>query len=385
MKKLIGVTIAFMILLAGGAFAAVHTARSQSGYKGEALVALNEAENLMQQGDTEGALEACGKVRSDIEAEHSSDSGVTGILVMSGACGAVMLVYSLYMGIKVIRPFERLKGHANRIAQGDLETQLERDRSDYFGKFTWAFDSMRRELIKARACEKEAIENNKTVIASLSHDIKTPVASIRSYAEALEMGMNASPEKTAQYISVIIRKCDEVAKLTEDMLLHSLSDLKMLKITPENFELGEFTEQQVRELSEQKGDVIFEKPAYFAEVYADKMRTAQIIENLINNARKYAKTDITITITRSGDMYEIHFKDTGGGIPDEDIPFIFNKFYRGRNCGNENGSGLGLYIVKYIARQSGGDASLRNTESGLEVTVTLPAAGEPPTAQGTKQ
>ena len=68
--------------------------------------------------------------------------------------------------------------------------------------------------------------------------------------------------------------------------------------------------------------------------------------------------------------------DHGGGIPDEDLPFVFNKFYRGKNCGDENGAGLGLYIVRYIAVQSGGEVKLKNTGDGLAVTVSLPIDDE---------
>ena len=93
---------------------------------------------------------------------------------------------------------------------------------------------------------------------------------------------------------------------------------------------------------------------------------------VITNARKYAKTNIDVRITLDGGYVSIHFRDYGSGIPDEDIPFIFGKFYRGKNCGSEQGSGLGLYIVKYVAEQSLGTAKLRNCEKGLEVTISLP-------------
>lgn len=99
------------------------------------------------------------------------------------------------------------------------------------------------------------------------------------------------------------------------------------------------------------------------------------MENLINNSRKYAKTSITVLLTQSEDRVSIHFKDKGKGIPDEDMPFITDKFYRGKNAGAENGSGLGLYIVKYIAEQSGGGIELINSasgEEGFEVVVHLP-------------
>ena len=97
-----------------------------------------------------------------------------------------------------------------------------------------------------------------------------------------------------------------------------------------------------------------------------------MIENLINNSRKYGKTEINISMTKKDNFVQMCFMDRGSGIPDEDMPFITDKFYRGRNSGNENGSGLGLYIVKYIAEQSGGTLELQNMYPGLKVTVSLP-------------
>ena len=98
----------------------------------------------------------------------------------------------------------------------------------------------------------------------------------------------------------------------------------------------------------------------------------QITENLIGNAQKYAKTDIEVFITLSDSYAQIHFRDFGSGIPDEDMPFIFEKFYRGKNSGNEQGSGLGLYIVKYLMKQMNGDIQLENYKNGLEAIVSLP-------------
>lgn len=87
---------------------------------------------------------------------------------------------------------------------------LNYERSNYFGEFTWAFDSMRREITKARSCEREATENNKTVIATLSHDIKTPISSIRAYAEGLEANLDNTPENAQiiyQLLCVNVMKC----------------------------------------------------------------------------------------------------------------------------------------------------------------------------------
>ena len=172
-----------------------------------------------------------------------------------------------------------------------------------------------------------------------------------------------------------MRKCDEVTSLTNDLFLHSLSDLNMLQMKPEEFELVPFLKQSISEIGAEHEDVLFRVSDISPVIYADKKRINQIVENLINNSRKYAKTSITVSLTQSGDTVSIHFRDKGPGIPNEDMPFITEKFYRGKNSGTENGSGLGLYIVKYIAEQSGGSLELINHtsgEEGFEAVVNLP-------------
>ena len=284
-----------------------------------------------------------------------------------------MIEVSLVQSASAWCLFDKMKNFAEKIAQGNFDIPLDYERSNYFGSFTWAFDSMRREITKARACEREAIDNNKTVIATLSHDIKTPVSSIRAYAEGLDANLDSSPEKRRKYLSVIMRKCDEVSKLTNDLLLHSLADLDKLKMQPERFELISFMESSVKEIAAEQNDIHFISPDYTVEVFADKNRLMQITENLINNARKYAHTDITVSIEKTEKAVMINFRDSGSGILDEDMPFIFEKFYRGKNTGTEQGSGLGLYIVKYLTEAHNGEVSLRNAAGGgLEVTVSFP-------------
>lgn len=370
MKKLFSLTAVFIVMLIITAALLINNCTRKDN-SGSYIVAFNEIEHLAAKGDPT-AVEAAEELKEQIISDNRHQNIGIPIIIMCGADVVMLLVISLYCGFAIIRPFDKLTDFAERIALGDMDIPLDYDRSNYFGKFTWAFDNMRREITKARACERETTENNKTVIASLSHDIKTPAASIRAYAEALELGMDASPEKRSKYISVIMRKCDEVAKLTDDMFLHSISDLDKLKISAEKIEITEFMNNTVKELSANDENIIYEQPYFTAFVGADRGRTAQIAENLINNAWKYAKTPVRITLTRDDDFVYMHFRDFGKGIPDEDMPFICNKFYRGKNCGEENGSGLGLFIVKYIAQQSGGDVKLKNHDDGLEVTVSLP-------------
>lgn len=340
--------------------------------KSEQIVAANELEQLINSGQTDKASEKAAQLQESLRKSDAGYHSDKRTIAMCEISLAFVLTIFGYVYFAILRPFDKMKDFAEKIGQGNFEVPLNYERSNYFGAFTWAFDSMRREITKSRACEREAIENNKTVIATLSHDIKTPISSIRAYAEGLEANMDSSPEKREKYLSVIVKKCDEVSRLTNDLFLHSLSDLDKLKINPERFELCGFIENAVGEIAAEQNDVRFMNPDFTAAVSADKNRLVQITENLINNARKYAKSDIDVSVTQSDGNVEIHFRDYGSGIPDEDMPFIFDKFYRGKNCGNEQGSGLGLYIVKYIAEQMHGKVMLHNHSDGLEAIVSLP-------------
>ena len=127
----------------------------------------------------------------------------------------------------------------------------------------------------------------------------------------------------------------------------------------EKLELTALIENTVKEIAAEQDDIHFQTPNFTVWVDADCNRLIQATENLINNARKYAKSDIDISMACLDDIAEIRFRDYGNGIPDEDMPFIFDKFYRGKNCGREQGSGLGLYIVKYVVEKMGGKVLLQ--------------------------
>lgn len=373
-EKLVGTAIFFAVILIGSAVMFSNSDRyvDWEERNGEHIIMANEIKMLIRSGNTDLAAEKLTELQQSLTETDTELQKDNGTVIMCMLSLAFMMCVFIYVYAAILRPFERMKYFADSIAKGDLDLPLDQERSNYFGTFTWAFDHMRREIIKARSCEREAIENNKTVIATLSHDIKTPIASIRAYAEGLEACLDSSPEKRAAYLTVIMRKCDEVSKLTNDLFLHSLSDLDKLKIAVEQFELCEWMEAVLSELSAEQNDVRFVKPDFTAAVLADQNRLMQITENLINNARKYAKTGIDVSVIQTDGSVEVHFRDYGEGIPDEDMPFIFDKFYRGRNCGNEQGSGLGLYIVKYIMEQMDGTVMLHNHADGLEAVISLP-------------
>ncbi len=373
-RKILGLVIAFIAVISALScvFWIWSNEETKKDSRAQQIVAANEIEQLIRLGEYDKAGEKTAALREDITKTQDLADGSTVIVIMWGISTAFIIVLFLYVYFSILRPFDKLKIFAEKISLGDFDVPLDYERSNYFGSFTWAFDSMRCEITRARACEKEAIHNNKTVIATLAHDIKTPIASIRAYSEGLEANLDVSPEKRQRFVSVIMRKCDEVARLTNDLFLHSMSDLEKLKIVPKKLELCSYMKEIAKELQFEHNDVKLLKPEFEAEIMADANRLMQIAENIINNARKYAKTNIDISMVKAEDTVEINFRDYGSGIPDEDMPFIMDKFYRGKNAGSEQGSGLGLYIVKYLTEQMGGKLGLRNLQDGLMVTVSFP-------------
>ena len=375
--RVIRITVIFSLLLVAvtGIIALSSRKLSPQDERSQQLIDVNEISQLISRGDYDTAKQKTDEYADMLRSKPLEDSfGINGIVMCALTIFFMAMVF-LYVYINILRPFDKMKDYASEIAKGNFDLPLNYERSNYFGAFTWAFDSMRKEITRSRMAEREAIENNKTVIATLSHDIKTPITSIRAYVEGLEENLDTSEERRSRYLEVIMRKCDEVTALTNDLFLHSLSDLNMLRMQPEKFELVPFLKQSISEIAAEHEDVLFRKPDISPVINADKKRINQIVENLINNSRKYAKTNITVSLTQLDDTVSIHFRDKGPGIPDEDMPFITEKFYRGKNVGDENGSGLGLYIVKYIAEQSGGSLELINHtsgEEGFEAVVNLP-------------
>ena len=295
--------------------------------------------------------------------------------VVYGLIIFLFLMISLlgYIYYAIIKPFERMEEYAGEVAKGNLDLKLNYERNNLFGEFTWAFDRMRREIIKARTCEKEAIENNKTVIATLSHDIKTPIASIRAYTEGLQANLASNPLKRQKYIDIIIKKCDEVTALTNDIFLHSLADLGKLKMNLVEVSIKPIIIEYLNGLLCDKDNVFINDDIPDANLLIDTKRFEQVLENIINNSLKYAKdSKIEIKVEKSLKDYILIIRDYGKGISDEDMPFIFEKFYRGKNVGKEQGAGLGLYIVKYIMEQFNGNVYINSFKDGLEVRLIIP-------------
>lgn len=298
----------------------------------------------------------------------------TAIIVLSVAIAlsaALCIGYAVYMYFTMIRPFRKLKGFAERVAGGNLDIPLEMDRRNLFGAFTESFDIMRSELKKARLAEAQANASKKELVAKLSHDIKTPVSSIKAVSE---VGLAvATGEKDKANYTQIIGKADQINTLVTNLFTATLEELQQLTVTPMSIE-----SRQVRTMLENadylRRAVICDIPECL--VYADCLRLQQVFDNIFANAYKYAKTDIIVNVQKSEKHIDVIIEDFGGGVETEELPVLKEKFKRGSNAINTEGAGLGLYISDYFMKEMHGELNIENGEHGLKVTVTLALIGK---------
>ena len=298
----------------------------------------------------------------------------TAIIVLSVAIAvqcAACIGYAVYLHVTVIRPFKKLKGFAQRVAGGNLDIPLEMDRGNLFGAFTESFDIMRSELKKARLAEAQANASKKELVAKLSHDIKTPTASIKAVSE-VGLAMAKSEKDKANYTQ-IIGKADQINTLVTNLFTATLEELQQLTVTPTNI-----VSRQVKTMLENADYMHRASVSEIPEclVYADGLRLQQVFDNIFANSYKYAKTAITVTAQRTGKHIHIAIEDMGGGVPQEELAVLKEKFRRGSNSANTEGAGLGLYISDYFMKEMGGGLNIENGAHGLKVTVTLSLSGK---------
>lgn len=280
----------------------------------------------------------------------------------------VSVLYYVYLKRRVLDPFKKLKGFAVRVAGGNLDTPLEMDKGNVFGPFTESFDIMREELKASREREEKAVKSRKELVAQLSHDIKTPVSSIKAMTDV--MSLTASEEDKVT-INAINAKADQIDSLISNLFHATLEELEQLEVKPEDINSTDIV-QMIKDADYL--NKIEKLDIKDAVVFADRLRLNQVLNNIIFNSYKYADTMITVTsrFENAGSKYLfIEITDKGPGVPEEELEMITQKFKRGSNAGNKDGSGLGLYISDYLMNKMEGSLTVRNTGDGFAVEIGI--------------
>ena len=272
------------------------------------------------------------------------------------------LILWIYRSVSV--PLEKLQRAARNIKEGNLDFEIKAESNDEIGQLCQDFEEMRLRL-KAQAEEKVAFDReNKELISNISHDLKTPVTTIKGYAEGIIDGVADTPEKIDRYVRTIYNKATEMNTLINELTLYSKIDTNKI---PYNFNIvsaNEYFNDCADDLSvelaaQNVGFGYFNYVEKNVRIIADPEQVKRVIHNIVNNSLKYMdkpKGMINLRVKDVGDFVQIELEDNGKGIAAKDLPNIFDRFYRTDASRNSStgGSGIGLSVVKKIVEEHGG-------------------------------
>jgi signal transduction histidine kinase len=276
------------------------------------------------------------------------------------------------MGKTVVRPLEAMSAAARRIAGGDLDFELPKSAVLEVAEVRAALQALGDGLKESVMRQSELEHERRFYIGAIAHDLRTPLFALRGFLMRLERGLAGSPEKAARYLTICSQKAEHLERLVSDLFSYVKSDVMEQKIDKAYLDFGQLIHRitdAYRPLAHSKEAVITENgPDAACIIEADIHQLERAVGNLLDNALRYTppEGEIEISWNRESDRMIFTVADTGPGIPNKDLPHIFDPFYRveaSRNL-DTGGTGLGLTIAKRIVQAHGGDITARNRASG---------------------
>ena len=290
------------------------------------------------------------------------------------------IVYGAYVKKNIVVPFKRLESFAGKVAEGKLDEPLMMEKDNMFGIFTESFDIMREELAESKKREIALQKKERELVASLSHDLKTPITGIKLTSELLRAkvenkneGCPIDSDDMLIKINNIYNKADQMDKLISDLFSSTLDDLGEIKVNCQDEEAAILN--KIIKHNDDRGLAVLPKaPCLIISI--DKNRMNQVIGNIITNSYKYANTKIDVEYSLVEDYLELMIRDFGPGVSMEELSAVTNKFYRGKNAEEKQkeGSGLGLYISKSLMEKMNGELICQRADEngGFSVKLLIP-------------
>lgn len=285
-----------------------------------------------------------------------------------------ILAFSATTGIffvkSIIRPVQQVSAAARKIAAGEYKVELKASRTDEIGELCDSINYMQSELRNA-----EKLKND--FISSVSHELRTPLTAIRGWAETAKMSLDSDTALVERGLDVVLSETDRLSGLVEELLDFSRIQSGRFTLNVRPFNVSEIlllaSDMYVELASKRNIEVSYTVPKGEVLVNGDPDRIKQVFINIIDNAVKYTedKGQVLIQQTEEDGCVRITVKDTGVGIPAQDIDRVKEKFYKANN--SVRGSGIGLAVADEIIKQHSGLLFLESTEGvGTTVTVVLP-------------
>lgn len=306
---------------------------------------------------------------------------LTGVGMAVVAAIALALLAGLLYARRIARPLVSLSAELKTAAAGDFSHRIPVSGKDEFAVLATAYNSLVERLGEAQRERDRTEEARRDLVANISHDLRTPLTSIQGFTEAMA-DLETTPENRHRYASLVADRVRALDALLGDLLeLSRLQALPGLKRAP--VDLPELVREQIIALMphmEQAGvEVDADLPDSFPPVYADARLLGRAVTNLLVNALRHSTgaARLGVSLWPSADGAAITVRDDGCGIPADEVPHLFERYYQGTSATQRRqGAGLGLAIVKQIADAHGGRISVETAEGrGTAFTLWLPMSG----------
>jgi len=286
--------------------------------------------------------------------------------------GVIALVIALFFAWRLIAPIRELTRAAQTLAAGDLSHRVLVKGKDEMAQLASAFNHMAESL-------QNSEEARRNMTADIAHELRTPLSVQRAQLEALQDGLYAM---TVENLQPVLDQTSQLAGLVEDLRTLALSDAGELTLNKQHVDLSKLIQKAVARFqpaaAEKSQTLLFQDSALGEKILeADPLRLEQVFNNLINNALRYSSDggSVNIILETSENQYDIQVKDSGAGIPVEDLPNVFERFYRADKSRSrqDGGSGLGLPIARRLIELHQGTLIASNSsEGGAVFTIQLP-------------
>jgi len=272
---------------------------------------------------------------------------------------------------QVLAPLAEVAQTAQHISETeDLTSRIHVHADDEVGQLASRFNAMIERLQGSRAALDDSVRAQRQLVADASHELRTPVTSLRTNIEVLLEGGELSEDDRRRLLSDVVEQSEELSALVNDLIELARGDLPVE--IAEDVRLDRIVEDAVARARRNVPDIAFAPKLEPVIIDGIPERLGRAVNNLLDNAARHSPPGGTVEVVV--DLNGVRVRDHGAGVAPEDLPYVFDRFFRGTNSRGRQGSGLGLAIVRQVALQHGGSASAANAPDGGAVfTMHLPA------------
>ncbi len=316
-----------------------------------------------------------GYLRFNYVSRNSDNSILFKVEFMLFICATIIISVLLYVRNSILKPFNILSEMPYELSKGNLKEELKENKNRYFGKFVWGINVLRENLDYHKIKELKLEKEKKLLLLSISHDIKTPLNTIKLYAKAIEDEVYDTNEKKILAAKQIQEKSLEIENFVKEIIKTSSEDVLEIEVNNSEFYLKDLIDKVIVTYKEK---CILKMIDFIVGDYSNKLvkgdldRAFEVIGNIIENAFKYGDgKEIKISFYEEDYCQLIKIFNSGETISQNEFNHIFDSFYRASNAKDKQGNGLGLYICKYIMKKMDGEIFSECEKEGMSFTLVL--------------